>query len=116
MPVAPTLGEFNYTLKGDDTGTVFRLRTLSWMEREDAVGDGNSSLATIRKALNYGLIGWENFRREDGSEVVFRRVDEGKRQVLPKEMLDLVQPWAIELANAIFERTRFTEDHAKNSL
>lgn len=115
MPIAPVLGEFDYTLKGDDTGTVFRLRTLTWMEREEAAGDPNANqLAVIRRALNYGLVGWSNFKREDGSEVMFRREDNGKR-LITKETLDQIQPWAIELANAILDRTRFVEEQAKNS-
>lgn len=114
MPIAPVLGEFTYVLKGDDTGTVFRLRTLSWMEREDAVGDGSSTLAITRRVLNYGLLGWTDFRRADGTEVTFKREDNGKRTLTP-EMLDLLQPCGTELANAILDRTKFTEEHAKNS-
>jgi hypothetical protein len=114
MPVAPSLGEFDYVCKCDkdldrSKQTVYRLRTLTWSEREEVVSEQNT-LVTIRKVLNYGLLGWTNFLNENGSEIEFK-----KTNVLHKDTLDNVQPYAIELANAILDKTRFTEDAAKNS-
>jgi len=119
MPVAPTLGTFEYTCESDraldpEQRTVFQLRTLTWMEREDAVGDGQSTLAITRRVLNFALLGWKNFRDSDGSEVAFRRELNGKREILPQEILDRVQGCGVELANAVLDRTKVTEAQARN--
>ena len=108
MPVAPSLGEFDYVCKCDkdldrSKQTVYRLRTLTWSEREDVVSEQNT-LATIRKVLNYGLLGWTNFLNENGSDIEFK-----KTNVLHKDTLDNVQPYAIELANAITDRSTTKE-------
>jgi hypothetical protein len=65
-----------------------------------------------RKILNAGLMGWRNFRDDKGTEVEFRTQAKGDR--LGEDILDLIQPWAIELSNAITERTTLTEQDAKN--
>ncbi len=118
MPVAPTLGQFTYVCKCDkdlpvSEQTVFKLRTLHWKERESLFGEQNG-LAIARRVLNWALLGWSNFKDADGNDFEFRRVDEGKHQVLPAEILDRLVIWSDEIATEVMNRTTITEEQARN--
>jgi hypothetical protein len=132
LAYAPALGEWDYVLKEErelpeGEKTTWILGPLTFRDWEEIVGkslrsdiDGGihvavNAMTQARKVLNRGLRGWRNFRREDGSEVQFRTVDENGRRILPEEVLDAVARYAIELANAITEGSRLSEGVVKNS-
>lgn len=127
MPVVPSLTEFDYILREErdlppEARAVFRLKPLRFKDREEADRiefrqgpDGEPILVsdrmkTARKLLNAGLIGWTGVRDSEGKEVVFSR--NGKS--IPEHLLDIIAPWASELANAISENARITMEQAKN--
>lgn len=128
MPVAFTLTEFEYILECDknsppDKQTRFRLRPLGIKERgevertEFAQSGDETRLVSDRigialKILQFGLLGWENLADESGP-VHFQDVRENGRRIIPTHVLNLITPWVIELANAITERTRLSEDQQK---
>lgn len=131
MAIACGILEFDYVLHEDrhreeELQTIFHLRTLSWAELElvssqDIIQEpgGNqliraNHLQKARRILNYGLLGWERFRRADGSPVDFKACQENGRRWIPDQILDCLHPMAVELANAITERSRLTEEQAKN--
>lgn len=132
MAYAPMTGEWEYVLREDrklppEEQTTWILGGLTYRDMEYIMsralgvdGDGAVSVTTnaqaqARRVLNRGLRGWKNYRRQDGSQIEFRSVDEGGVRILPEEILDTLYPHAIELANAITERSRLTERQEKNS-
>lgn len=132
MAYAPMTGEWEYVLREDrklppGEQTTWILGSLTFRDMEDvlarslAVGDDGEVVVTTnaqaqaRRILNRGLRGWKNYRRQDGTQIEFRAVDEGDRRILPEEVLDSLHPYAIELANAITEHSRMTERLEKNS-
>lgn len=132
MATAQAFDEFEYVLKSDrdkplEEQTVFRLKPLSFREKSECERveitvdrDGHSHhaidrMGLARKVLTYGLCGWRNLLDAQGKPVEFRRVSEGGRFALPEDMLNLILPWAVELANAITDRSEVTEEAAKNS-
>jgi hypothetical protein len=77
----------------------------------------------ITIALKAGLRGWRNFRREDGSEVEFRREDGRRKTIFGVEVMNpasdatlelLPTELCTELAQAILDANRVTVDDAKN--
>lgn len=73
-----------------------------------------------RELVRYGVKGWENLAREDGSvvEPKFRTAPVGgkvgTRKGLSDESLDLLIPYFSELARAIEEGNKLTETEIKN--
>ena len=131
MAFAPMTGEWDYVLREErelppEKRTVWRLGSLAFRDLEEivgrAVGVGAGGEVTVtsnpmvqaRRILNRGLRGWSNFKRPDGSDVQFRSVEENGRRILPEEVLDAVTLFAIELANAITEGAKLTEEQRKN--
>jgi hypothetical protein len=128
MPQAPSFEPFEYILEDErelppERQAKFLLRPLKFREFEQ-IGKRTVSfdkggqtqfdldqLGIARKVLNFALLGWENF---EGAPK-FQRVTEHGRDIVPDHMLDLVAPWAIELTNAVTERSKLTEQSAKNS-
>ena len=128
MPQAPNLEPFEYVLKEErgllpEKQTRFHLRPLRFREweqiqkrkatytKDDGVQLDLDAGTLARRVLNWGLLGWDNFP----GAPAFQRVNEQGRDIVPDHMLDLVTPWANELANAITERTVVSEESAKNS-
>lgn len=128
MPTVPTYEEFEYVLREErdlppEKRAVFRLRPLRYKEseaahrvefRQDEIAGAvlvSEPMRMARRVLNLGLLGWSGVVDAEGHEVPFRR--NGK--TIPEEILDLIAPWAVELSNAITEKTEVTEEQAKNS-
>lgn len=129
MARASRIGEFDYVLKEDrdldeSEQTVFHLRTLSYDEseavanaarvREDGI-DLGSMLTSARRALNFGLLGWENFPDDDGKDAPFSATGKGLRRRLSEKTLTAVRKHAIEIAEAITNGSELSEDEQKNS-
>lgn len=126
MPTVPSLEEFDYVLRDErdlpeSKRTTFRLRPLRYKEREECErlewrDDPNGpvliteSLKVARKTLNAGLIGWTGLKDSAGNEIKFERNGKGIKEGL----LDLIAPWANELANAITRGSSLAQDEAKN--
>jgi len=126
----PNYEQFEYTPRDqrelpDEDRVVFFLRPLRWREVEALelgtrfrqAGEGqielvDTPLTKARKILDIGLLGWRG-EGDDGFRCERRK--EGKREVLTDEVLDAIHPWALELANAIEERSAQTADDRKNS-
>jgi len=101
--------------------TVFELKALSARElatiedgsvRSDREGklEYLSGTQTIR-ILELGVRGWRNFKDPAGTDVPFRE-NNGKPR---HENWDLLRPeWRRELANAITEQNRLSEEERKN--
>ena len=129
MAKAATIGEFDYVLKADrdapeEERTVFRLRTLSYEETESVTQaarlgeDGinlGSMMMSARRALNFGLLGWENFRTPEGEEVQFSASGKGLRRRLSERTLTALRHHAIELTEAITNGSELSEEDEKNS-
>ena len=125
MAIALDPGQvFSYILKEErklasENQTVFKLRCLSSKESakiEDSfatkvnleTGDVQvkSGMKTY-ELLQLGLIGWDNFKGNDGKTVAF--------DVDDKARLDRLRPaWRRELADAIMEQNILTEKDRKN--
>jgi len=117
------MGPFDYVLRDErelpvEQQTVWHLRTLTQGEYEEiergAKIENFELHATTRKILNFGLLAWTNF---DGrtDRVEAPRRTEGSRSILTSECLDSVEPFALELANAISSRKTLSGDARKNS-
>ncbi|MDD5762175.1 MAG: hypothetical protein PHP88_06650 [bacterium] len=101
--------------------TVFELKVLTARDLasiQDGSTTGNvdgslmfkSGTQTLR-ILDLGVSGWRNFKNESGAEVPFRD-NNGKPR---SENWDVLRPeWRRELANAITEQNRLTEEERKN--
>lgn len=133
MPIAPPVSEeFDYTLKSErdipkGTATVFRLRTLSYLEREeiarqewkqgkdDEIKLVSDQLGLARRILSMALLGWSRFKDKAGNDVEFTVESSGPRRALSPSTLARIAPWAVEIANAVTLRSQVSEDLAKNS-
>lgn len=118
---------FDYVLQCDrelpkEQQTVFQLKVLTAKElaqiednavvidKEEKIAVNSGS--TVLKTLRVGLQAWENFKDANGNPVMFQR----KAGIVCYENFDRLRPeWRRELANAITEQTRLTEDQVKNS-
>lgn len=131
--------EFDYILDEErgldpDRQTVWRLRALSYSERERVLGRVGSNIAgkaqlgryaheSIRDALRCGLLGWLNFPDPNtGAEAPFDTVAPGgneawiKRPAIPTDQtLELIpfEYWP-ELAQAIIHGSQLQEGDRKN--
>lgn len=116
------MGPFDYVLRDErelptEKQTVWHLRTLTQGEYEEiergAKLDHFEVHATTRKVLNFGLLGYTNF---DGhpERVEAPRRAEGPRSVLTSECLDAIEPYAVELANAVTNRRALSAEARKN--
>jgi len=129
MPTVPLLTEFDYVLREErelppEKRATFRLRPLKYREREEAERvelrqgpDGepivvSERLKIARKVLNLGLMGWSGVKDFEGKEIPFSR--KGKKNEIQEELLDYISSWATELANAITENARVTQEQEKN--
>jgi hypothetical protein len=129
MAIAVTEKEFEYVLEADrdlpaEQQTTWILKVLNWDENRQLEKSewkpptrrGAQAVmvtdpkAIQRRALDLGLLGWRNFKSRDGTAVEFRR-DGGK---VPGEVLDMIAPYAAELANAIADRAIQTPEDVKN--
>lgn len=123
MPIAlDPRQEFDYVLQCDralpvDQQTVFVLRGLTVAEEariEDSLAvlaDGGVSMRSGEQKLQIlrmGLRGWRNFRRADGTEVPFQKVNGHPGHVTDASLDFLAPEWRTELANAITERGKLT--------
>lgn len=128
MPPVPLLTEFDYVLEEDrerprEDQAVFRLKPLTYKQRTEADRveirrdpDGNpivmnDRLAVARRVLNMGLMGWSGLKDAEGKEIPFSR---GKKNEIQEELLDFISTWAVELANAIYNNSRTTQEQVKN--
>ena len=105
-----------------DQQTAFELKVLTARELaaiQDGATKGNvdgslefrSGTQTLR-ILELGVRGWRNFKDAAGTDVPFRE-NSGKPRL---ENWDVLRPeWRRELANAITEQNRVTEEERKNS-
>jgi hypothetical protein len=129
MAIAVTEKEFEYVLEADrdlpaERQTTWILKVLNWDENRQLEKSewkpptrrGASAVmvtdpkAIQRRALDFGLLGWRNFKNREGKAVEFQR-DNGK---VPGEVLDMIAPYAAELANAITDRAIQTPEDVKN--
>jgi hypothetical protein len=133
MAIARGVTQFSYVLEEErklppEKQTRWKLKTLEYAEAEELEGlqivvdafVGRqyvvNGLKKARLALNVGLLGWENFRDEGGSEITFRGGSRDDRRAIPDELLSLIRPtWAMELANAIRNEASLDLETAKNS-
>lgn len=87
----------------------FKLRGLTGQQWLDVMfGEGAGKLALtakgVNQALQYGLIDWEGIEDEDGQPLKFR-----------PQLLDAIPAMLrVELASEIVNRSKLTEDDAKN--
>lgn len=129
MPIAVDPEKtFDYILKRErslpiEQQTIFHLKVLTARELagiEDNVSrintaDGSMTVktgSTILDTLKKGLRGWENFKDAQGNAVLYRENngvprDDNFDRLLPADRR--------ELANAITEQNRLTEEQIKNS-
>lgn len=128
MATARLMKEFEYTLEAErelpvEKRTTWRLRPLNYATHREvmrtslSMGSDTQSIEVdaygkAAKILNYGLLGWTNFRDEEGTEIEFRRSADG---TLPPQVMDLLVDVAVELSNAVTERSVASKEHAKNS-
>lgn len=134
MPLAiDPMGTKEYVLKREqkkpaDNQTRFKLKNLTARERafiddnmSQFTADGrvllNSNLTAIR-ALECGLVGWENFKDAKGNQIQF--IKEPPKDWDAKKVFTM--PWDYlsredrqELADAIKEMGQLTENEIKNS-
>jgi len=127
----PSFEPFDYVPRAlrdrpEEERVTFHLRRLSWNEKA-ALGkrarlrmddQGNiealeTDLTIARRVLDLGLLGWDG-EGEDGSLRCERRREKG-RDVLTDDVLDAIEPYAIELANAIERGSELSEEAEKNS-
>lgn len=95
-----------------DNPTKFRLRPLNGMQYMEVMSelirndDGQLRISGkgMKMALQYGLIGWSNFRDEDGNELKFNILNVEK---IPPVILS-------ELASEIISRSEIGEEERKN--
>lgn len=129
MAVARIQQEFDYVLEEErelppEQQTIWHLRGLNYSTYRDVMRthlkltDGGDQLIDIdklgvaEKVLNYGLRGWTRFRNAEGVEMECVRCKDG---MLAPQTMDLLVDVAVELSNAITERSTAQKDHAKNS-
>jgi hypothetical protein len=128
MAIARLMKEFEYVLEAErelpvEKRTTWRLRPLNYATHREAMRTSLSlsdetqfievdGFGKAAKILNYALLGWTNFRNEDGVEMEFQRCADG---TLPPQVLDLLVDVAVELSNAVTRHGAATKDHAKNS-
>ena len=128
MPVAVDPNKsWEYVLACDrelppEQRTVFELKVLTARALatiQDGATTGNvdgslmfkSGSQTLR-ILDLGVCGWRNFKDADGADVPYRE-NNGKPR---PENWDCLRPeWRVELANAITEQNRLSEEERKNS-
>jgi hypothetical protein len=134
MPTAIDPKEtFEYVLECDrelpgEQQTIFELSHMTCRQREKIENEmtgsklgkkkRDTSELTIRTGstelavLDAGLMGWRNFKNKHGEEIEFSRTATTVR----RECLDyLHSDYREELAEAITEVSRITEDERKNS-
>lgn len=98
---------------------------LKWSINRGAGADGPATASFDKNKLDldivrFGLRGWRNFRKRDGSEVEFKTVSKGiqglgPRSVISDECLRLFAPeWISELADAIRKAQRLDAEQEKN--
>ena len=116
-----------YTLKGDESGTVFYLRVLdrplrNWLFKRVAITkDAESVLAVFEDIVRYGIQGWTQFFTSEGKPVEIETTDYttpvGKRTGLKEAALDYFTKEGIaELTAAILDENVLKESDAKNSV
>lgn len=96
----------------DESPTRFRLRPLNGLQYMEVISelsrgdDGQLRISGkgMKLALQYGLVGWSNFRDSDGKEIKFNPVNVEK---IPPVILS-------ELAGEIINRSEIGEDERKN--
>jgi len=123
---------FDYILVEDrklppEEQTVWKLRSLSYDEHEDLAELRGTASATgqmvfiqnplrrARRALNLGLLGWENFRGPDGPAELKTKGMGSSRIILDETMNLIRREDAIEIADAIIEGAQLRESTSKNS-
>ncbi|MFH0903183.1 MAG: hypothetical protein V2A73_21350 [Pseudomonadota bacterium] len=128
MAVVRLQSEFEYILERErelppEAQTTWLLRTLTYAETRSVMktevilaqsGDQKLNIDRMGVAasvLSCGLRGWRNLQDGEGGQHVFVRAVDGS---LPPKVLDLVAEFAVELANAITERSVVSKEHAKN--
>lgn len=92
----------DYSLKSSATG-----KELSPEDIKMSLNIGSQTLRVLRM----GLVGWKNFKGEDGKDVSFMKQGETPRE----QNWDRLRPeWRREIANVITEQTKLTPDEVKN--
>ena len=134
MPVAiDPASTWEYSLKGDTTGTVFTLGVIDSSTRRhiddkhlkiDA--DGKTRKMTEEQLhdkywmfAQFGLRGWRGFKDSKGQEVPFKTasIDFGgvRRTVVSDESLNFLDlKWIVELGISITQGNRLLEQDEKN--
>jgi hypothetical protein len=138
MPIAVNiLSTREYSLKGDDTGTVFLIGKIdpflraaldSEIGKMAIGGDGKGVKAETSidifqrnlKTVRYGLKGWRKFLDEKGQEVPFEKVTvqvdgAGPREVVAESAINKLRvEWVSELAQEIVRDNYLTGEEEKN--
>jgi hypothetical protein len=115
---------FDYVLEEDrellpEQQTLFKLRPLTLKQSipiEDELGkhaaSGGLPMGTFNyKVLKAGLVGWENLVDDNGQPLVFSTGKDGVEDELLERFTTAQRT---ELANAIWQRAKPTDDDAKN--
>lgn len=126
---------FDYVLKCEralprEQQTTFHIRPLTAMEMrhlknaavsiDQLTQQARSYLGDLRwLALKAGLVGWTNFKRADGTDVLCEKTRQNvlgrNTECVTDACLDLLQDeWRDELAEAVQEFNTLTRDDAKN--
>jgi len=86
----------------------FRIRPLTPIEMAECgeIAERVGSVAQVKQALRFGLLGWEHYQC-DGDDVMFTRNIEANIQRMSVEAINLV-------AGQIFEISSISEDERKN--
>jgi len=103
-----------------DLQTIWIFRPLTVHQKREIednmglqlTGEGYKAGTFTYKALKYGLAGWKNLKREDGSEVAFKTGGDG---LIQDELIGQL-PLAVrmELATAIYDLNLLSEVDRKN--
>lgn len=103
--------------------TVFKIRFLTSREQaeiENAVSMGSDGQAKLEygtiklSILRRGLMGWSNFKDEEGKDAPFER--ENGTGLVKESTIDRLYPaWQTEISNAITANNSISGDQEKNS-
>jgi hypothetical protein len=119
------LAAFNYVLEEDrklpeKDQTIFKLQPLSYSQTrviDDLLGTAfrnkTNPLGTMNhKLLNYGLMGWENMKDNNGGEIKFKRNKEGD---IPDDLfMCFTREQRSELASEIWGGSKIEDEEEKN--
>ena len=104
----------NFILESDDGDepTIWKLKPMDGQQYMGVMAEGNEtpdggitfSNRTMRDKLQYGLVGWDNFKDADEKDIKFSRMNFGR---IPVEALTVI-------FSEIIKRSSPDEDEIKN--